>query len=111
MLAKAFTLVQLLFIAPQYAAAAQWTLIDSSQPGVRWYSSETYKLSDGTIRTYLKAEGRNLNVAPFAILLDCNKRRARNYVAGDFGTVFFQPWRVISPDSSDEIAYENYCKK
>lgn len=100
-----------LSLAVQGALSAEWTLIDSSQPGVRWYSSEAYKLPDGTIRTYLKAEGRNLNYAPFAILLDCKNRRARNYVAGNFGSEFHQPWRVIAPDSADEIAFNAFCRR
>ena len=100
-----------LSLSTHLAICAQWTLIDSSKPGVRWYSSETYKLPNGTIRTFLKAEGRNLEFQPFAILIDCNKRKARNYVAGNFGSEFFQPWRVIAPDSADEIAFNAFCSR
>ena len=91
------------------AGAADWTLISTPEPGVRWYSSESYTLGDGTIRTYLKSEGRNMNRPPFAILIDCKRKRVRDYVAGEFGTEFFKPWQPITPDSAGELAHKAFC--
>lgn len=93
------------------AGAAEWTLLSTPEPGVRWYSSESYRLSDGTIRTYLKSEGRNMNRPPFAILIDCKRKRVRDYVAGEFGTEFFKPWQPITPDSAGELAYQAFCSE
>ena len=89
--------------------AAEWKLIQTPMAGVRWYSSESYTLTDGTIRTYLKAEGRNLNVEPFAILIDCKNRRVRDYEAGQFGAEFYKPWSPIKPDSYGEIGFNAFC--
>ena len=100
-----------LIVLSHISYAAEWTLIESAKNGVRWYSSESFDLPDGTIRTYLKAEGRNINIQPFAILIDCKTRSVRNYVPGTFGSEFYEPWQPIAPDSAGEIAYRTFCKK
>ena len=97
-------------ILTNLAASADWTFIGTTGNGARWYSTDTTLLTDGTIRTFLKGEGRNLNVPPFAILIDCKGKRVRDYVAGEFGTVFFKPWQPATPETAGEISIKALCK-
>ena len=106
---KNFLIFYLIFTSVNLAAA-QWTLIHTHKNGVKLFSSESYELEDGTIRTFLKSvKGKNSS-KPFAILIDCKSRMGRNYVAGEFGTEFFNPWEPITPDSVGEAAYNSFCK-
>ena len=93
------------------AFAADWTLIYEHPEGVKWYGTPAEKLGDGTLRAYVKPVHPTRSPEPIAILLDCKKKRVRNYVAGQFGTEFFEPWQTIVPDSVSEISSNWYCKK
>ena len=93
------------------ALAADWTLIYEHSEGVKWYGTPAEKLSDGILRLYVKPIHPKRSPEPIAILLDCKKKRFRNYVAGQFGTEFFEPWQPIVPDSISEISSNWYCKK
>lgn len=93
------------------AAAADWTLIHTAKNGTRWYSADSVQLQDGSIRTWLKMQqGKNVS-APFAILLKCETKEARNYQAGAFGSELHNPWKAIPPESAGEVAFDALCMK
>jgi hypothetical protein len=98
------------FFLAATAFSADWTLIYAHKSGVKWYSSNAVKLNDGTIRLFIKGVHQKKDSTPFAILLDCNAQNIRNFVAGNLGSDFYQPWQPITPDSVGEIAFDAYCK-
>ena len=102
-------LILVLIAVAQESFAADWSFIGVGRDGIKWFSAESIKLPDGTIRTFVKNESGT--VGPIAILIDCKKRRVRDYVAGEFGKEFFKPWEPITPDSVGEVAYKAFCKK
>jgi len=91
--------------------AAEWTQIYEHPDGVKWYGTSAEKVGTGIQRVYVKPIHPKRNPEPIALLLDCKKKSVRNYVAGQFGTEFFEPWQPITPDSIGEISYSWYCKK
>ena len=93
------------------ASAADWTLIYTHPDGVKWYGTPAEKLTDGTLRAYLKPVHPKRSPEPIALLLDCKKKRIRNFKPGEFRSEFFEPWQPIPPDSVGEIAFNAYCKK
>lgn len=108
-MAKLITLKLLTLLFVSSAAYAEWTLVETSKSGVRWYVAEAYTLPDETIRAYLKAEGKKFKVQPFALLIDCTNRRVRDYIPGQLGEEFFIPWNPVVPDSRGEVAFKAYC--
>jgi len=90
--------------------AADWSYIHTFKNGAKVYSTETYLLDDGTIRTFLKIVKGKASGSPFAILINCENRWVRDYVAGQFGSEFYIPWEPIPPDSVGEVAVNSFCK-
>ncbi len=100
-----------LTIAVNQTFAADWSQIHTFKNGAKVYSAESYLLADGTVRTFLKITKGKISGDPFAILINCENRLIRNYVAGDFGSEYFIPWEPITPDSVGEVAANSFCKK
>jgi TonB family protein len=99
-----------LILCVSHAIAADWSQIHTFRNGAKVYSSESYILEDGTVRTFLKiVKGKNSG-SPFAILINCEQRLVRNYVAGQFGSEFYVPWEPITPDTVGEVAVNSFCK-
>lgn len=107
---KNISFIFISFFLAATAFSADWTLIYAHKSGVKWYSSNAVKLNDGTIRLFIKGVHQKKDSTPFAILLDCNAQNIRNFVAGNLGSDFYQPWQPITPDSVGEIAFDAYCK-
>jgi hypothetical protein len=100
-----------LTLAVNQTFAANWSQIHTFKNGAKVYSAESYLLADGTVRTFLKITKGKISGDPFAILINCENRLIRNYVAGDFGSEYFIPWEPITPDSVGEVAANSFCKK
>ena len=109
--------------------ADEWTLIGKSANGTTVYSTKADVLADGTIRMFLKGE-RDAErppegmfamfkspvkykeyVDPFALLLNCKRKVARNYVAGPLGSEFYVPWAPFAPGTFGSVAYNAFCNK
>lgn len=98
------------FFISFYAFSADWTLIYTHKDGTKWYSTNAVRLDDGTIRLFLKGVHSKRDSTPFAIILRCEKMQVRDFVAGELGSEYFQPWEPITPDSVGEIAFDAFCK-
>jgi hypothetical protein len=48
---------------------------------------------------------------PFAILIHCQKKMGRDYVAGNLGSEFYVPWQPLAPGSNGYVAFNAFCKK
>lgn len=99
-----------LTITISHTFAADWSHIHTFKNGAKVYSAESYVLDDGTIRTFLKIIKGKTSGSPFAILINCENRWIRNFVAGERGSEFFIPWEPITPDSVGEVAVNSFCK-
>ena len=108
---KRLNLLAAFIVLSSSATAAEWTLIYVHPDGVKWYGTSAERLTDGTLRLYVKSVHPRRSPEPIAILLNCKKKQGRNYKPGEFGSEFFEPWQPIAPDSVGEIAFNAYCKK
>ena len=88
------------------AIKAGWSKLND-----QWFSKDVVQLSDGSFRIFIKGIEKGRSQGPFAILIKCDRKLVRDYVAGEFGTEFFKPWSPIYPDSVSEIAYNSFCLK
>jgi len=103
-------LILFLTVIVSQVFAADWSHIHTFKNGTKVYSAESYELTDGTLRTFIKLVQGKKSFSPYAILIDCESRLVRNYVAGAQGSEFFIPWEPIEPDSVGEAVVNSYCK-
>jgi hypothetical protein len=125
------TLVLLICVATDAIGkeADEWTPIGKSANGTIVYTTKADVLADGTLRMFLKGE-RDAErppegtfamfkspvkykeyVEPFAILLNCKRKMARDYVAGPLGSEFHKPWTPFAPGTFGSVAYNAFCTK
>ena len=103
-------LILFLTVIVSQVFAADWSHIHTFKNGTKVYSAESYELTDGTLRTFIKLVQGKKSFSPYAILIDCENRLIRNYAAGEQGSEFFIPWEPIEPDSVGEAVVNSYCK-
>ena len=109
-------------------SADEWKPIGSTDDGYVIFATQVESQPDGSLRMFLKGEKQMerepkglLSIfskpekyveksSPFGVLVHCKKRAVRNYVPGDFGKEFYEPWQPPTPGTSGALAFNAFCK-